>query len=107
LYYFAVSPPKVIKQPRNVKAQFYSAVTFECTVEAFGYTTVIWRKVDSILPITATVKNTLSLNQVTSVLRITGVAAYYGGLYYCIAMNQVGSTPSNHAELIVQGTVIA
>ena len=76
-------------------------------MEAFGYATVTWRKVDSILPITATVTNTLSLNQVTSVLTITGVAGYYGGLYYCIAMNQVGSTPSKHAKLIVQGTITA
>jgi len=74
-------------------------------VEAFGYTTVVWRKLGSILPITATVKNTPLLNGVTSVLTITGVAGYYGGFYYCIATNQAGSTLSNHAELTVQGTV--
>ena len=101
-----VSPPKIIKQPSRANVQYYSTVTFTCTVEAFGYTTVVWRKVGSILPISATVKNTPSLNEVSSILTITGVAGYYGGFYYCIAMNQAGSTLSNNAELIVQGTAI-
>ena len=104
-FVLTVSPPKFLKHPSRANVQFFSSVTFKCTVETFGYATVVWRKVGSILPITAIVKNTSSLNGVTSVLTITGVAGYYGGLYYCISMNQAGSTPSNHAELIVQGTI--
>ena len=99
-----MSPPKIIQQPSGANVQYFSTVKFNCTVETFGYSTIVWRKVGSLLPITATVNNTSSVNEITSVLTITRVAGYYGGLYYCITTNQAGSTVSNHAELNVQGT---
>ena len=95
-----------MKHPKSVKVDFYKAVTFVCTVQAFGYIQVTWKKVGSNLPVTATVNNTVSINEVTSVLTITGVSGYYKGLYYCIAKNGAGVTVSKHALLRVTGKTL-
>jgi len=64
---------------------------------------VEWKRSGSVLPLTATVNNIISLNGVTSVLTITDVAGYHRGLYYCIAKNKAGITISKYANLIVLG----
>jgi len=98
--------PSFIKQPQNSTATICSSVTFECSVQSFGYVSVEWKKYQSVLPFTATVNNITSLNEVTSVLTITDVAGYYRGLYYCIATNNIGTTVSNYANLYVLGTYV-
>ena len=69
-----MSPPLVIQQPANSKVSIFGQVTFQCTVQAVGETAVIWKKDQSPLPVTATINNITSLNEVTSVLKITGVS---------------------------------
>ena len=100
------SPPSFIEQPKHTRVNFYESATLSCAVQAFGYTQVAWKKTGSILPITATVNNTVSLNGVASVLTITGTSGYYKGLYYCIASNEVGETVSKAALLRVTGKII-
>jgi len=98
-----VSRPLIIKQPVRAKATLFGQVTFECTVQAVGRTTIIWKKNRSPLPVTATINNIKSLNEITSMLTITGVNGFYRGFYYCIATNDAGQTMSKYAKLSVQG----
>jgi len=100
-----VSPPLIIRQPANSKVTIFGQVIFQCTVQAVGETAVIWKKDQSPLPVTATVNNIRSLNEVTSVLKITGVNGFYRGLYYCIAKNKAGQTTSRYAKLSVKGII--
>jgi len=58
------------------------------------------------MPITALVSETKSLNDVSSVLKITEVVGYYSGQYYCIAENEAGKVISQTANLHVQGTYV-
>jgi len=55
------------------------------------------------MPITAVVTEAKSLNDVSSILKITGVVGYYSGQYYCIAENKAGKVISQTANLRVQG----
>ena len=79
---------------------------FECKVQGYGYINVEWRKLGSALPNTAIVNNTISTNGVSSILKITNVVGYYGGLYCCVAINTAGQTTSVYANLSVQGIYI-
>ena len=98
-----VSPPVLIQQPVNKVDKVYSSVTFECKVQGYGRINVEWRKVGSPLPNTATVSNNYVTNGVCSILKITKLVGYYGGMYYCVAINLAGQTTSKHAEMSVQG----
>ena len=42
-------------------------------------------------------------NGVCSTLKITKLVGYYGGIYYCVAINLAGQTTSKHARMSVQG----
>jgi len=55
------------------------------------------------MPITAVVTETKSLNNVSSILKITEVVGYYSGQYYCVAENKAGKVISQIANLHVQG----
>ena len=99
-----VSSPVIIKQPTNEAAEIYSSITLECKVEGYGYINVEWRKLGSPLPSTATVRNINVKNGICSTLKITKIVGYYGGMYYCVAINIAGQTASKHAKISVQGT---
>ena len=101
-----VSPPVIIKQPINEVVGVYSSVTFECNVQGYGYVNVEWRKLESALPKTAIVNNTVSTNGVSSILEITNVVGYYSGMYCCGAINLAGQTISVYGNLSVQGKSI-
>ena len=59
------------------------------------------------MPVTAEVTEEKSLNKITSILKITKTAGYYGGQYYCVAENQDGRVVSQIANLYIQGIAIA
>ena len=99
-----VSSPVIIKQPTDEAAEIYSSITLECKVEGYGYINVEWRKLSSPLPSTAAVRNINVENGICSTLKITKIVGYYGGMYYCVAINIAGQTASKHAKISVQGT---
>jgi len=45
------------------------------------------------------------MNGVISILNITNIAGYYGGMYCCVATNKAGQTISKYAKLSVQGKI--
>ena len=103
LYNHLVSPPVIIKQPTDEVAEIYSSIALECKVQGYGHINVEWRKHGSPLPSTATVSNTNITNGVCSILKITKIVGYYGGMYYCTAINIGGQNMSKHAKMSVQG----
>jgi len=105
--HFIVLPPLIIKQPTSTTVELFGQVMFECTVQTVGKTSIVWEKDLSPLPVTAAINNITSLNEATSILTITGVNGFYGGLYYCIAKNKAGQTMSRYASLSVQGKCCA
>ena len=56
------------------------------------------------MPVTAEVTEEKSLNNITSILKITKTAGYYAGRYLCVGKSeQVGKVVSQTAHLHVQG----
>ena len=98
-----MSLPLILNHPKNASVNVFDPVEFECMAEGFGFITITWRRDGYKLPSTATTQTTRSQNKVISILRITKTAGYYGGRYYCIAVNEAGMTTSHHANLQVQG----
>ena len=98
-----VSPPIITKQPTDKLAGVYSTITFECKVQGYGYINVTWTKHESAFLKASIVKNNKLINGVSSTLTITNTAAYYGGMYCCVATNKGGQATSEHAKLSVQG----
>ena len=98
-----VSPPVMIKQPTAEVAEVYSSITLECKVQGYGPISIEWRRLASPLPSTAAVNSTNFTNGVCSVLKITKIVGYYGGMYYCVASNIAGHTTSMHVKVSVQG----
>ena len=67
----------------------------------------MWKKVGPILPAIATERSTTLGTITTSTLKFYDrTSGYYSGEYYCIAINDVGETASQHVNLHVQGTVL-
>ena len=48
-------------------------------------------------------RNNSVKNEICSTLKITKIVGYYGGMYYCVAINIAGQTASKHAKISVQG----
>ena len=82
---------------------FYESVSFKCTASGFGVLKIVWKRVNQNMPLTAEVAEEKSLNEITSILKITKAAGYYSGQYYCVAVNEVGEVISEIANLYIQG----
>ena len=86
-----------------MNVNFYESVSFKCTASGFGVLKIVWKRVKHKMPVTAEVAEEKSLNKITSILKITKTAGYYGGQYYCVAENQDGKVVSQIANLYIQG----
>ena len=95
--------PIIVKQPRSTVAEIYSVAIFECTGRSYGSVSITWRRRNSILPITANVSTTKSLNEIKSILRIEKSIGYYKGYYYCVIKNIVGTVSSTFAYFNITG----
>ena len=92
-----------MSHPANLTVDINAAAVLSCSATSYSNLTITWKKVGFELPITATT-NTIKLNNnVTSVLTISKMVMFYGGLYYCIASNSIGETHSIVSNLIVKG----
>ena len=96
--------PIILEQPNNMTINVYESVSFKCTARAFGVLQVAWKRVKHKMPVTAEINEEKSLNEITSILKITKTAGYYSGQYYCVAENQFGKVVSWIANLYIQGT---
>ena len=64
---------------------------------------ITWKRAQHNIPVTAEVAEERSLNEISSILKITKTAGYYSGQYYCVAENEVGKVVLETANLHVQG----
>ena len=99
----AGSLPKLLKQPNDINTYLYRTVSFECAAQGFGGMKIKWRRAEHNMPITAIVTEQMSLNGISSVLKIYGAVGYYSGRYYCVVTGKAGSIVSRTASLRVQG----
>ena len=83
----------------------YVTATFSCNILSSDKVTVVWRKLRSQLPTTATIMLMESgvPNQVISILKISRIIGYFDGEYYCVAFNKFGSATSKYASLKING----
>ena len=95
--------PTISEQPNNMTINVYESVSFKCTANGFGVLKIVWKRVKHNMPVTAEVTEETSLNNITSILKITKIVGYYSGQYYCITESEVGEVISGIANLYVQG----
>ena len=98
-----VAPPVVTRHPTTTITQVFSIASFECTARSYGEVSLSWKKLNSTLPVTADTKITMSLNEITSVLRLESVG-YCKGYYYCVVENSVGTVNSTFAYFDIKGS---
>jgi len=105
LYYIsnAVSLPRISEQPNNMTIDIFKSVSLKCTARGFGLSEIIWKRIRYAIPVIAETTSIISMNEITSVLKITNTVGYYSGQYYCIAKNEAGKTISQFAYLNVTG----
>ena len=99
--YFTVAPPVITRQPRSTTVQVNTG-SFTCTARSYGFVSLTWKRLNSKLPVTASVSTSKSLNEITSVLRLENVG-YYKGYYYCVVENIAGKVNSTFAHFDVIG----
>ena len=95
--------PTITIQPNNENITLNKSVSFKCIVRGFGVLKIVWKRVKHDMPITAEVTEKMTINKITSILKITKTAGYYSGQYYCVAENEAGEVVSLTANLHVQG----
>ena len=106
MFHNIVSLPIIIKQPDDMNVTVYKSALFMCAAHGFGVIKVTWKRFNYGLPITADVTEERSLNEVSSILKITKIVGYYSGQYYCIAENEAGKVTSQTANLHVQSNIM-
>ena len=96
------SPIKVVSHPKSVIVEAAGKAVFQCVVKGCGIKSVEWKKLDSQLPVTATVSDIVkSLNIVISTLEIDESIGYYKENFYCSASNDDGIVNSTIAISVV------
>jgi len=88
--------PEVAIDPESfVEVETCGEVILKCTASGFGNVRVTWKRVHDELPETTEISTTESLNEKVSILKITKVAWYHKGDYYCVAKNNIGEVSSS------------
>ena len=99
---FIVALPVIIKQPKSVVVQAYSVASFVCAARSYGTVSITWKRLNSELPITAQIRESKSLNEITSTLSLESIG-YYEGHYYCVIENSAGIVNSRLAHFEISG----
>ena len=96
--------PVIVKQPVSTVTEVYNVAIFECIARSYGSVSIIWKRWNSKLPVTANVMMIeKSINEVSSTLRIEKSIGYYKGYYYCVVENIVGIVSSTYAYCNITG----
>ena len=101
-----MAPPVVTKHPSSTITQVLSIASFECTARSYGEVSLSWKKLNSTLPLTVDITMSMSLNEITSVIRLESVG-YYKGYYYCVVENSAGTVNSTFAYFDIRGSYMA
>ena len=80
-----VSVPRVITHPTDTSAAAPFSALLICSIQAYGYHSVIWYRNNNSLPSKAYSTLLPSVNVTTSVLTIPNVTSEDVGAYYCVA----------------------
>ena len=100
--------PDITIEPETfVEAETCGESVLKCTASGFGNVKVAWKRLHDELPETTEISTTESLNQRVSIMKITKVAWYHKGDYYCVAKNDVGEVNSSFVHINVTGELIA
>ena len=97
--------PIISEQPNDMNINVYEPISFKCTAHCFKIIKVVWKRVKHNMPITTEVTEIKSLNEISSILKITNSIGHYSGQYYCVVESELGKTVSQIANLIVQGNI--
>jgi len=99
---FLVALPVITKQPKSIVVQTFSIGSFECTARSYGNVSIVWKRLNSELPLTAKITVSKTLNMITSVLKLESIG-YYEGYYYCAIENSAGVINSTLAYYEISG----
>ena len=104
IIFFVVALPVIIRQPSSIVVQVFDIGSFECNARSYGDVSISWKRLNSKLPESINITESISLNEITSVLRLENVG-YYKGYYYCVIENSVGTVNSALAHYDISGTL--
>ena len=98
--------PQVVTHPNDTSAAAPFSAVFSCSVQAYGYLTVIWYRNKKRDPVPKKAHHTLisSLKTTTSILTIPNVTIEDVGTYYCVVWANRKAVESLAGKLIFAGT---
>nr|XP_039258396.1 fibroblast growth factor receptor 1-like isoform X1 [Styela clava] len=101
--------PTISKEPSSRSAYFKDDVTFNCTVDSYPRSNIAWLHNGTIVCREKTNKecrqNPKDVGPQVGFLKIKNITHHDAGLYQCKAMNNLSTTYSNFAVLIVEDRV--
>ena len=95
--------PVILKQPTSIVVQAFGIGSFDCTARSYGSVSIVWKRLNSDLPITAKITVSRRLNKITGILKLESIG-YYEGYYYCAIENSAGVINSTLAYYEISGT---
>jgi len=100
--------PELTIEPESfVEVETCGEAVLKCTAASFENVTITWKRLHKELPETAEFSTSKLLNQKVSIMKITRVAWYHKGDYYCVAKNNIGEVNSSLVHINVTGELLA
>ena len=91
--------PVILVEPISTTVELFTNFTnHTLTCEASGASSYSWERQNDVMPSDSTGVN-------TNTLTLINLQPEDAGNYRCVATNASGSTPSDYANLIINGTV--
>ena len=94
-----VTHPVILVEPISVTVELFTNFTnHTLTCEASGASSYSWERQNGVIPSDSTGVN-------TNTLTLINLQPEDAGSYRCVATNASGSTPSDYANITINGTV--